>query len=335
MIFEKTAVDLITPFTDTNEINFDKLTELVNYQIEKGIGAIVCGSINGELSTLTDDERLEVIAHVLKVVKRRVPVIAATGSNDTRQTVQLSFKARKLGVDALLVITPYLNQCTNKGLINHYKMIATSVKAPIIIHNDKTRTGIDIDIETLRELSKIKRVEGILDYTKDINRLNLLVKEFIAEKPKILGDEELIIDDNGNVEIIERRNINETNEYNFSIYTGNDDMIISSAIMGINGVVSTLANIDPGAVVDMANSIYMGEIGKARQSQLKYLPLIDALNNEISPIPVKASLNMMGLEVGDLRLPLTTLTPDNAVVLEKELAHLKYVVEIDESRVEY
>ncbi len=335
MIFEKTAVDLITPFTDTNEINFDKLTELVNFQIEKGIGAIICGSINGEFPTLTDDERLEVISHVLKVAKRRVPVIAATGSNDTRQTIQLSFKARRLGVDAILVITPYLNQCTNKGLVNHYKMIATSVKAPIIIHNDKARTGIDIDVETLKELSKIKRVKGFLDYTKDINRLNSLVREFIAEKPEVLGDEELIIDDYGNVEIKQRKNINENDVYDFSIYTGNDDMIVSASAMGISGVVSTLANIDPEAVVDIANLIDEGKIDMARKRQLTHLPLINALNTEISPIPIKAALNMMGKDVGDLRLPLTTLTPDNAVILEKELAQQKYVVEIDESSVEY
>lgn len=335
MIFEKTAVDLITPFTDTNEINFDKLTELVNFQIEKGIGAIICGSINGEFPTLTDDERLEIISHVLKVAKRRVPVIAATGSYDTRQTIQLSFKARKLGVDAILVITPYLNQCTNKGLINHYKMIATSVKVPIIIHNDKARTGIDIDVETLKELSKIKRVKGFLDYTKDINRLNSLVREFIAEKPEVLGDEELIIDDYGNVKIKQRKNINENDVYDFSIYTGNDDMIVSGSAMGISGVVSTLANIDPEAVVDIANSIDEGEMAMAKKRQLTCLPLINALNTEISPIPIKAALNMMGKDVGDLRLPLTTLTPDNAVILEKELAQKKYIVEIDESSVEY
>lgn len=287
MIFKGSGVALVTPFKD-GKINFSKLEELVEYHIKEGTDAlIVCGT-TGEASTMSDEEQIETIKFVTEKANKRIPVIAGTGSNNTHHAVELSKKAESLGVDGLLVITPYYNKSTQKGLIAHFSTIASSVNLPIIVYNVPGRTGVNIAPSTLKELSKIENIVGVKEASGDIS--------LVAEIARVCPED-------------------------FAIYSGNDDMILPLLSLGGSGVISVVANICPKDTHDLVTKYFEGDIKGSRKLQLDMKALIDALFIEVNPIPVKTAMNLLGFNMGDLRLPLVDMSPNNLEVLKQELVN--------------
>ncbi|QCX32951.1 4-hydroxy-tetrahydrodipicolinate synthase [Caloramator sp. E03] len=284
-LFKGSGVAIITPFNETG-VDFKKLEELLEWHIkEKTDAIIVCGT-TGEASTMSEQERKETIKFTVDVVKGRVPVIAGTGSNNTKAAVEMSKWADSIGVDGLLVITPYYNKTTQKGCIEHFKAIASQVTKPIIIYNVPSRTGLNILPETLYELSKIDNIVAVKEASSNIVQ--------IAEIAQLCGD-------------------------NLDIYSGNDDQILPLLSLGAKGVISVVANILPRDTHDLCEKYFAGDIEGSRALQLKMLPLIKALFIETNPIPVKAAMNLMGMNVGSLRLPLVEMSPKGLEVLKKEM----------------
>jgi len=285
MIFKGSGVALVTPFKD-GKVNFSKLEELVEYHIKEGTDAlIVCGT-TGEASTMSDEEQIETIKCVVEKTNKRIPVIAGTGSNNTHHAIKLSKKAEALGVDGLLVITPYYNKSTQKGLIAHFTTIASSVNLPIIVYNVPGRTGVNIAPSTLRELSKIENIVGVKEASGNIS--------LVAEIARVCPED-------------------------FAIYSGNDDMILPLLSLGGSGVISVVANICPKDTHDLVAKYFEGDIKGSRKLQLDMKALIDALFIEVNPIPVKTAMNLLGFDMGDLRLPLVDMSLNNLEVLKKEL----------------
>lgn len=280
-MFEGSGVALITPFKN-NEVDYNKLGEIIDWQIEKGTDSIIICGTTGESATMTDEERKSVIEFAVKRTNKRIPVIAGTGSNNTNYAIELSKYAEKVGVDGLLIVTPYYNKTTQKGVIEHYKAIANSVNLPIILYNVPGRTGMSLLPKTVYELSKIKNIAGIKEASGDIG--------LVAQIASICGD-------------------------NFYIYSGNDDMTVPILSLGGKGVISVVANILPGDTHDMVMEYLNGNVEKSRKLQLKMNGLINALFIETNPIPVKTAMNVIGMEVGELRLPLTHMEEDNLKVL--------------------
>ncbi|HBF7388475.1 TPA: 4-hydroxy-tetrahydrodipicolinate synthase [Clostridioides difficile] len=288
MIFKGSAVALVTPFTKDNKVDFDKLGELVEYQIANGTDAIVSCGTTGEANTMTDEEQLATIKYVVEKVNKRVPVIARSGSNDTMHSVNLSQEAEKLGVDALLIITPYYNKANKAGLKRHFETIANSVKLPIILYNVPGRTCVNISPSLIVELAKIDNIVAVKEASGDLGQ--------VAEIASLVPDD-------------------------FAIYSGNDDTILPLLSLGGQGVISVLANVCPQETHDLVAKFFEGDIEGSRKLQLGMDALIAALFIEVNPIPVKTAMNLLGFNVGDLRLPLAEMDPANLEVLKKELVN--------------
>lgn len=287
MIFKGSAVALITPFNENGNVNFEKIKELVEFQISNGTDAIVACGTTGEASTMNDDEHLSVIKAVIDAVNKRIPVIAGTGGNDTAHSIYMSQEAEKLGADALLVITPYYNKANKSGLRKHFVSIANSVKLPIILYNVPSRTKVNIPPELVADLAKnIDNIVALKEACGDLAQ----VAEVCRLVPK-----------------------------DFAVYSGNDDSILPLLSLGGSGVISVLANICPKETHDLVAKFMNGDLKGSRKLQLDMKPLIDSLFIEVNPVPVKTAVNLMGFNVGDLRLPLAEMEEQNLEVLKKEL----------------
>ena len=286
-IFEGAGVALVTPFHEDGSVNYEKLKELVDYQVENGTDAIIICGTTGESSTLTHEEHLECIKKCVEYVDGRIPVIAGTGSNCTETAIYLSTEAEKYGADALLVVTPYYNKATQKGLIAHYTAVANAVKLPIIMYNVPSRTGCNIQPATAAYLAKnVKNIVGIKDATGDLSQIAKMMS---------LADGQL------------------------ELYSGNDDQVLPILSLGGLGVISVLSNVAPKFTHDMVMKYFDGDTKGATEDQLKALPLINALFSEVNPIPVKTAMNLMGMNVGPLRMPLCEMEEDTKAALAKEI----------------
>ena len=286
-LFKGAGVAIVTPFNERFEVDYEKLGELIEFQIaNKTDSIIICGT-TGEASTLTHEEHLECIKYTVKKVNKRVPVIAGTGSNCTDTAIFLSKEAEQHGADGLLVVTPYYNKATQKGLIGHYTAIAKSVSLPIIMYNVPGRTGCNMLPQTVATLVKnVDNIVGIKEASSNI-----------AQVAEIMS----------------------LTKGNIDLYSGCDEMIVPVMSLGGVGVISVLSNIAPKETHDMVAKYLEGDVNTSRDLQLKYLPLINALFCEVNPIPVKAALNLMGFNVGPLRMPLTEMEPANVERLRIEL----------------
>ncbi|MCD8053956.1 MAG: 4-hydroxy-tetrahydrodipicolinate synthase [Lachnospiraceae bacterium] len=278
-VFEGAGVAIITPFHEDGSVNYEKLGELIDFQIEHKTDAIVICGTTGESATLTMDEHKAVIRYCVQHVAGRVPVVAGTGSNCTATAIELSQDAEKDGADALLIVTPYYNKATQRGLIEHYSMIAESVKIPIIMYNVPSRTGCNILPETAVAIAKKNpNVVGIKDAVGNLSQTALMAH---------LADGCL------------------------DIYSGNDDEVLPCLSLGGKGVISVLSNVMPEETHNMVRDFLDGNVEKAMKFQLDSIPLSKALFCEVNPIPVKAAMNLMGMEVGPLRRPLSEIAPEN------------------------
>lgn len=284
-IFKGSGVAIITPFTETG-VDFDKLSELIEWHIKSKTDAIIVCGTTGEATTMTETEKKETIKFVVDKVNKRIPVIAGTGSNNTAASIAMSKWAESIGVDALLVITPYYNKTTQKGLIKHFKAVSDAVNAPIIIYNVPGRTGLNIAPSTLKELCKDKNIVAVKEASGNISQ--------IAQIKALCGDK-------------------------LDIYSGNDDQIIPILALGGIGVISVLANVIPEDVHNMCELYLTGKVNEALKIQLDSLALTNALFIETNPIPVKTAMNLMNMKVGDLRLPLCEMNENNLEILKKEL----------------
>lgn len=276
-IFKGSGVALITPFTPEDKIDFEKLGELLEYHIQCNTDAIIINGTTGESATLTDKEKREIVRYCVEKVNGRVPLIAGTGSNSTKHAVEMSKEADELGVDGLLVVTPYYNKGNENGIYEHYKLIAESVSCPIILYNVPSRTGVNLSIPLLKKLAQIENIVAIKEASGNIS----YVGEIAREIPKL------------------------------DIYSGNDDMTIPLMSYGGIGVISVSANIIPKSVHDMCHYFLNGNIDNAKNLQLKYNDLVDSLFIEVNPIPVKEAMNYLGYEVGECRLPLGKMKEEN------------------------
>lgn len=286
-IFTGAGVALITPMNEDGSVNYEKLRELLEFHVANKTDAIIICGTTGEASTLSDEEHLECIRFACEVINKRIPVIAGPGSNCTQSAIELSKEAEKSGVDGLLLVTPYYNKATQNGLKAHYKAIAKEVNVPIILYNVPSRTGTRLAPQTVVDLChEVPNIVGVKDATGDISE--------VAELMSLAK---------GTVDV----------------YSGNDDQIVPVLSLGGKGVISVLSNILPKETHDMVASYLEGDVAKSCEMQLKYFDLVKALFCEVNPIPVKKALNLMGMEVGSLRLPLTEMEDANAKRLEEEM----------------
>ena len=290
-IFEGAGVALVTPFLEDGTINFEKLEEYVDFQIENQTDPIIVCGTTGEASTMTDDENIECIKVVTDRVAGRIPVIAGTGSNDTRHGINLTKRAKALGVDATLQVTPYYNKATQQGLIEHFTSIGKAADLPMILYSVPSRTGVTILPQTVKKLAEYEFVQGIKDATGNLS--------IVAEIAALCGED-------------------------FAIYSGNDDQILPVLSLGGKGVISVLSNVAPKQTHDMVKYYLEGNTKEALKLQLDFLPLIKALFCEVNPIPAKAALNLMGMAAGPCRLPLTNLEEVHVDLLKNALieAHI-------------
>ncbi len=286
-VFKGAGVAIVTPFKQNGEVNYERFAELIEFQIANGTDAIIVCGTTGESSTLTHEEHLDVIRYCTEQVAGRVPVVAGTGSNCTETAIYLSTEAEKCGVDGLLLVSPYYNKATQKGLYGHYKAIADSVKIPCILYNVPSRTGCNILPETVVKLcTEVENIVGVKEASGNISQ--------IARLMHLAG---------GKVDL----------------YSGNDDQIVPILSLGGLGVISVLSNVAPKQTHDICAKFFEGDIAGSAAEQLRAIPLCDALFCEVNPIPVKKALNLMGKEAGPLRRPLTEMEDDNAAKLEKAM----------------
>ena len=286
-VFTGAGVAIVTPFHEDYSINFEAFAELIEYQIANSTDAIIVMGTTGESATTTIEEHIEAIRFCVKTVNGRVPVVAGTGSNSTDTAVYLSVEAQKCGADGLLVVSPYYNKATQNGLYHHYKTIAAAVKLPIILYNVPSRTGCNILPGTAVALAKnVPNIVGIKEASGNISQ--------VAE---LMALAEGCID----------------------LYSGNDDQVVPLMALGGKGVISVLSNVAPQQTHDMVQKFLDGDVEGSRKIQLDALPLINALFCEVNPIPAKAALNLMGMEVGSLRAPLTDMEPANQERLAKAM----------------
>ena len=281
-IFTGACPAIVTPFDQSGAINYDRFAQLIDEQIAAGVDAICAVGTTGECSTLTLREHIAAVNFCVKYVNHRVKVIAGAGSNDTSAAVYLSQHAEDSGADALLHVTPYYNKCSQEGLIRHYEYIADRTELPIILYNVPSRTGVSFTAETYRVLSQNPKINGIKEASGNLN--------LITHTRYLCGDD-------------------------FYIWSGNDDQVVPMMSLGAKGVISVVANIDPKLMVDITHRCLEGRFEEAARLQLEHMDLIDALFCEVNPIPVKAALNLMGKDVGGLRLPLCDISPANLEVL--------------------
>ncbi len=290
-IFKGSGVALITPFSEDG-IDFLKLGELIEWHIDNKTDAIIICGTTGEASTMSEIERKETIEFTVKKVNKRIPVIAGTGTNNTRASIDMSIWAQSIGVDGLLIITPYYNKTTQKGLIEHFKAINNNVSIPIIVYNVPGRTGMNIAPKTLSHIADFKNIVAIKEASGDISQ--------IAKIKSLCGDK-------------------------IEIYSGNDDQIIPILSLGGIGVISVLANVVPKETHDIVDLYLKGNIKEALDLQIKLLPLCETLFIETNPIPVKTALNLMNKQVGNLRLPLCDMEESNLSLLKNELNKLNLI----------
>lgn len=286
-IFKGAGVAIVTPFKENGEVNYKKMEELLEEQIAGHTDCIVATGTTGESATMTEEEHVDVIRFTCDVVKKRIPVIAGTGSNCTRSAVELSVEAEKAGADGLLLVSPYYNKATQNGLKAHFKAVADAVKIPAILYNIPSRTGVNIAPETIADLCKnVENIVGVKEASGNFSAISKLMN---------LTD--------GNIDL----------------YSGNDDQVVPLLALGGKGVISVLSNIAPQETHDICERFFNGDLEGSRKLQLQLLPLIDALFCEVNPIPVKAALNLMGKEVGEPRLPLTVMEPAHQEILRQEM----------------
>lgn len=291
-LFKGAGVALVTPMHSDGSINYEKLKELVDFQIDNGTDAIIAVGTTGEASTLSVKEHMSAIEAIINHTAGRVPVIAGTGSNDTVSAIEYSREAAKMGADGLLSITPYYNKTSQAGLIAHFTKIADSVDCPIILYNVPSRTGTAFKSETYAVLADHENIVGIKEANSNLSMM--------AHTIALCGDK-------------------------VDIYSGNDDEVLPCLSLGGSGVISVLSNVAPRAVHDMCYDYFEGRLESARQIQLKYVDLIAALFSDVSPIPVKEAMNMMGFDVGECRLPLVRMSEDGRKNLMNELRKVELI----------
>lgn len=287
-IFTGSGVALVTPFHDDRSIDFDTLGALVEYQIENGTDCIIACGTTGESATLNDKEHLSVVEYVVKKVNGRIPVVAGTGSNDTRHGIELCKEAANLGADGLLTVTPYYNKTSQKGLIKHFEMMADASDCPMIVYNVPGRTGLNVLPETMAEMAQHKNIVGIKEASGNLSQ--------VAKLASLVGDK-------------------------IDIYSGNDDQNVPILSLGGVGTISVLANVAPRKTHDMIASFLNGDIKTAMRLQLEAIELIDALFIETNPIPVKKACELMGLCSGNLRMPLYEISDKNLAVLKQAMTN--------------
>ena len=275
-IFTGAGVAIVTPMNPDESINFDRLGQIIDSQIENGTDAIVICGTTGESATMTDQEHVDCIEYAVKRVNGRVPVVAGAGNNHTSYAVWMSKEAKRVGADALLHVTPYYNKTSQTGLIRHFNAVADATDLPIILYNVPSRTGVNITPATYRELAKHPNIVAAKEASGNISQ--------IAQIAQACGDE-------------------------LDLYSGNDDQIVPLLSLGAKGVISVLSNIMPRETHDICRLFFEGKIAESRALQLKLLPLINALFSDVNPIPVKEAMNMMGWECGECRLPLVSMQP--------------------------
>jgi len=281
-LFIGSSVAICTPFTDAG-INFPKLAELIDFQIANGTSAItICGT-TGESATQTLEEHIETVDFCVRHVAGRAKVIAGSGSNDTRAALLLSQAAERSGADGLLMVTPYYNKATQRGLVRHYEHIADQVGIPIMLYNVPARTGVSFTADTYKALSKHPLINGVKEASGDFT--------LIARTMDVCGDD-------------------------LHVWSGNDDHAVAMMALGAKGLISVAANIIPRTIADICGAALEGDFKRATALQLQHIRLIDALFVEVNPIPVKTAMNLMGMEVGALRLPLCEMAPENLETLK-------------------
>lgn len=285
-IFTGSGVAIVTPFLPDGSVNYEKLDELIEYHIAHKTDAIIICGTTGESSTLTEEEHMQCIKFTVEQAKKRIPVIVGTGSNATFTTIEMSREAVDYGVDGLLLVTPYYNKATQKGLIAHYKAVAAEAKAPIILYSVASRTGLNITPETAAELAKVENIVAIKEASGNISQIAKIMQ---------LTDGKL------------------------DLYSGNDDQIVPLLSLGGKGVISVLANIAPEYTHDLCQKFFDGDLKGSLKMQLDALPLIDKLFCEVNPIPVKTAMNLLGKEVGELKMPLSSMEEDHKMALAKEM----------------
>lgn len=291
-LFTGSGVAIITPMNCDGSINFDELGKIIEFQIENGTDAIITCGTTGEAATMTPDEYAKVIKYTVDKVNKRVPVIAGSGSNNTQTALDHSLKAQSLGVDGLLIVTPYYNKASQKGLIEHYSYIADRVELPIILYNVPSRTGCNIKPETYAKLAEHPNIVGIKEASGDISAL---AKTISLCKDKL------------------------------AVYSGNDDQIVPIMSLGGVGVISVFANICPDKCHQLTKLVLDGKFSEATKIQLEYLDLINSLFSDVNPIPIKAAMNMIGYNCGRCRMPLSEMTPEALDSLGKIISRYNLV----------
>lgn len=285
ILFKGCGTAISTPFDD-NGVNLKEFERLIEFQIQNKVDSIIVCGTTGEASTMTLEEKIATIKCAVKTSNRRVPIIAGSGGNNTKEVIEFSKTAQNLGVDGLLIVTPYYNKCTQNGLIEHYKEIAQNVSIPIIVYSVPSRTGVNIEPKTCFELSKIENIVAIKEASGNISQ--------VAQITHLCGD-------------------------NLNIYSGNDDQVLPVLSLGGIGVISVLSNVMPEYTHNMVQNFFDGKIEKATKMQLAAIPLINALFSEVNPIPVKSALNILGFDFGTPRLPLTKMSEEKEKILKNEL----------------
>ena len=286
LLFTGAGVAIVTPFNADGSVNYDSLRNMLEYQVENGTDAIIICGTTGEASTLTDEEQISVVKFAVDVINKRIPVIAGAGSNDTAHGVQLCKKCEEVGADGLLIVTPYYNKTTQKGLVKYYEAMAGSVNIPVIVYSVAGRTGLNIKPETVAEIAKIDNVVAIKEASGDLSQ--------VAKIANLCGDK-------------------------IAIYSGNDDQITPLLSLGGKGVISVWSNVAPKQVHDTVQSFMDGDIAKATKMQLEAIDLIGALFSEVNPIPVKAAMSILGYKAGPMRAPLTECSDEHKEGLKKAM----------------
>ncbi|SCG83860.1 dihydrodipicolinate synthase [Proteiniborus sp. DW1] len=292
ILFEGSGVALVTPIKN-NQVNYEILGKLIDWHIENRTDAIISCGTTGEAATLTKEEKKKVISFTVDKVDGRIPVIAGTGSNNTADAIEMSKSAEAAGVDGLLIVTPYYNKTSQKGLLQHFMAIADQVNIPIILYNVPGRTGVNLLPMTVAELEIHPRIQGIKEASGDISQ--------VAEIARLCSD-------------------------NFRIYSGNDDQIVPILSLGGKGAISVVANILPKETHDLIFSFLGGRIDEARKKQLGINGLVNSLFIETNPIPIKTAMNLLGMEAGELRLPLTDMEPKNKEILVQSLLKMGFEI---------
>ncbi len=282
-IFTGCGVAIVTPFNQDSSVNYDSLAKLLDFHIENGTDSIVICGTTGESATLSPQEHADVIKFTCDYINHRIPVIAGTGSNETAYAIELSQDAEKAGADAMLVVTPYYNKCSQRGLVKHYEAIADNVSKPVIIYNVPSRTGVNVLPSTYAELCEHKNIIATKEASGNLSQ--------IAETIALCGDK-------------------------LDVYSGNDDQIVPIMSLGGKGVISVLSNICPKVAHDIPTLYLEGKCKESAELQLKYLELCNAMFMDVNPIPVKVAMEMMGMNVGPLRMPLCEMTDANNAKLE-------------------